>query len=222
MNDVAEAKRLAELGVDTIITDVPRVIADAGAILMLRSVREALRRKYITLEGPHTGQLMGDGDPSAISFDGEVGERGGARYRRLCRHAERSSHGTDAARKRNLFPAGHLVWQVTDPTRASSWTSDGPIGSRPSPMLFWDLENRAGTPVVVCGLSLGALLATHLAATYPERVAGLIAMSNATWLHFPSPGLSLALCDSIKPFGNRFYLPKWALTFASPRPGAST
>jgi len=29
VNDVGEAKRLAELGVDAIITDVPRVIADA-------------------------------------------------------------------------------------------------------------------------------------------------------------------------------------------------
>src|SRR5262249_19942699 len=70
--------------------------------------------------------------------------------------------------------------------------------------------------VVVCGLSLGSLLATHLAATHPEKIAGLIAMSNAVWLRRPSPGLLLEFCDRWKPFNNEFYLPKSSADIREP------
>ena len=44
----------------------------------------------------------------------------------------------------------------------------------------------AGTgPVISAGLSMGALMAAHLAITYPERVAGLVLLANAAWLRSP-------------------------------------
>ncbi len=49
----------------------------------------------------------------------------------------------------------------------------------------------AGTgPVIAAGLSLGSLMAAHLAITYPKRVAGLVMLANAAWLR---PSLAWAL-----------------------------
>lgn len=54
---------------------------------------------------------------------------------------------------------------------------------------------RCHGPTVVAGLSLGALLAVHLAAKFPERVHGLVALAPAVQLHWPFPSLALAtLC----------------------------
>jgi pimeloyl-ACP methyl ester carboxylesterase len=55
---------------------------------------------------------------------------------------------------------------------------------------------------------MGALLAAHLAAEHGDRVAGLIALANATRLCLPSPALELALCELLRPFDNGFYVPK--------------
>jgi carboxylesterase len=73
---------------------------------------------------------------------------------------------------------------------------------------LFELGDRAGTKVIVCGISLGALLATHLAANHPERVSGLIVLANAIHLRFWTPGLVLAVCEKVRPFGNRFYVTK--------------
>lgn len=53
-------------------------------------------------------------------------------------------------------------------------------------------------PVVVAGLSMGALLAFHLAAKHPERTAGVIAMANAVWLRSPWPTLPMRLIDRLR------------------------
>jgi carboxylesterase len=53
-------------------------------------------------------------------------------------------------------------------------------------------------PVVVAGLSMGALLALHLAASHPESSAGVIAMANAVWLSSPWPTLPLRLIDRLR------------------------
>ena len=45
-------------------------------------------------------------------------------------------------------------------------------------------------PVIAVGLSLGSLLAAHVAITYPTRVAGLVMLANAAWL---SPPLAWSL-----------------------------
>src|SRR6478735_5512519 len=53
-------------------------------------------------------------------------------------------------------------------------------------------------PVVVCGLSMGALLALHLAKNHPESSAGVIALSNAMWLRSPWPAWGLKLVDRLR------------------------
>lgn len=52
-------------------------------------------------------------------------------------------------------------------------------------------------PVVVAGLSMGALLALHLAAKYPSTTLGVIAISNAMWLNSPWPSWPLKLIDRL-------------------------
>jgi carboxylesterase len=53
-------------------------------------------------------------------------------------------------------------------------------------------------PVIVAGLSMGALLAFHLAARSPETTAGVIALANAVWLSRPWPTLPLKLVDRLR------------------------
>lgn len=52
-------------------------------------------------------------------------------------------------------------------------------------------------PVVVAGLSMGALLALHLAANHPTTTVGAIAISNAVWLNSPWPTWPLKLIDHL-------------------------
>lgn len=53
-------------------------------------------------------------------------------------------------------------------------------------------------PVVVAGLSMGALLALQLAAAHPQTTAGVIAMANAVWLKSPWPAWGLKLVDLLR------------------------
>ena len=67
--------------------------------------------------------------------------------------------------------------------------------------------------VIVAGLSLGSLLAAHLAATRPERVRGLVMLANAAWLAAPT---SWAL-SAVDRFGlPDFWLPKVTSDIADP------
>ncbi len=66
-------------------------------------------------------------------------------------------------------------------TRFADWT----LGAEGT------FQKFAGTgPVIATGLSLGSLMAAHLAITYPERVSGLVMLANAAWLN---PALAFAL-----------------------------
>ena len=53
-------------------------------------------------------------------------------------------------------------------------------------------------PVVVAGLSMGALLALHLAKNHPTSTQGVIALSNAMWLGSPWPTFGLKLVDRLR------------------------
>ncbi len=46
-------------------------------------------------------------------------------------------------------------------------------------------ELAAAGPVIAAGISMGALLAAHLATAHPERVRGLVMLANAAWLRPP-------------------------------------
>jgi carboxylesterase len=175
--------------------------------MMLRRLRESLLHKYVTLEGPYTGQLKGEGDPSAISVDGEQGRGAVLALHGFAGTPNELRTVTDVAAKRRLFVrAPRLAGHGPNARELLNvgWTD----WVKTATDALFELQDRSGSRVVVCGLSLGSLLATHLAATHPERVAGLVAMSNPTWLRFPSPGLLLEVCDLVKPFDNDFYIPK--------------
>ena len=66
----------------------------------------------------------------------------------------------------------------------------------------------ADGPVVVAGLSMGSLLAFHLAANHPESTLGVIAMANAMWLKSPWPAWALKLADRLRI--PDFWMPKSA------------
>jgi carboxylesterase len=61
---------------------------------------------------------------------------------------------------------------------------------------FLSLAERG--PVVVAGLSMGALLAFHLAAQHPDKTAGVVAMSNAVWLKSPWPVWPMKLVERLR------------------------
>lgn len=60
------------------------------------------------------------------------------------------------------------------------------------------LRLAAQGPVVVAGLSMGALLALQLAAAHPDSTVGVIAMANAVWLKSPWPAWGLKLVDRLR------------------------
>jgi carboxylesterase len=62
---------------------------------------------------------------------------------------------------------------------------------------FDELVGRHG-PVLVAGLSMGALLAVHLASTRADRVLGLVMMANACWLAAPFPAWPLSVIDVLR------------------------
>jgi carboxylesterase len=64
-------------------------------------------------------------------------------------------------------------------------------------------------PVIVAGLSMGSLLAFHLAANHPETTVGLLALSNAMWLRRPWPTWPLKLVDRLR-------LPDFWMTKSAP------
>lgn len=63
-------------------------------------------------------------------------------------------------------------------------------------------------PVIVAGLSMGALLALKLAARHPGTTAGVVAMANAVWLRSPWPAWGLKLARHLRL--PDFWMPKSA------------
>ena len=51
-------------------------------------------------------------------------------------------------------------------------------------------ELATAGPVIACGISMGSLMAAHLAIMHPERVHGLVLLANAAWLR-PTLGTAL-------------------------------
>jgi carboxylesterase len=180
----------------------------------------ALARHLVILDEGPSRHLVGEGDPSPISIDGDPG-----RPRVLALHGfagtpREVSVVTDMAARLGLTARaprlpGHTA-DVRDLMNVGwrDWVEAASAA-------FRELADPPDGRVVVSGLSLGALLATHLAATYPERVAGLVVLANAGWLHWSSPKLPLWLCEKFKPFGNRFYIPKNGADIRDPKARAA-
>ncbi len=71
-----------------------------------------------------------------------------------------------------------------------------------------------GAPSIVVGLSLGSLLATHLAVTQSSKVRGLVLLANAFWLKSPFPAWPLGAVSRLGL--PDFRLPKVAADIADP------
>lgn len=156
------------------------------------------------------GRLIGPGDPSAIFVEGSA-------------PAILGIHGfggtplevglvADVARtlgRRAHLPLlpGHGT-HADDLSRArwEDWTA--------AVEAALDRISAPGEPCVVVGLSLGSLLATHLAVTHPERVSALVLLSNAFWLTAPFPAWALRAVDALGL--PDFRLPKVAADIADP------
>ena len=61
-------------------------------------------------------------------------------------------------------------------TRFSDWV-------RGAEEVYQELAPRG--PVIATGISMGSLMAAHLAIAHPERVSGLVLLANAAWLRRP-------------------------------------
>lgn len=139
------------------------------------------------------GALMGVGDPSPIRVAGAepavlaIHGFGGtpleielvvdvARELGLRAHAPLlPGHGTHA---RELAKTGFREW-----ARGAEEALDSVV--------------RPGSPAIVFGLSLGSLLAAHLAATRPSDVRALGMLANATRLSSPFPDWALRAVDRL-------------------------
>lgn len=174
---------------------------------MLRERLVALHKRFITLEDGRYGRLVGTGDASAIRVDGSA-QRGGLiafhgfagtpnEVRLLTDVAVRLGLSARAPRLAGHDDHVHNLMKV-------GW-DDWVAGATSA---LFELSDATNGRVVVAGLSMGALLAAHLAAHHPARVAGLIALANATRLRMPSPALMLCFCELVRPFDNKFYVPK--------------
>ncbi len=75
-------------------------------------------------------------------------------------------------------------------------------------------ELASGGPVIVAGLSMGSLLAAHLAATRSDQVRGLALLANALWLGWPFPTLALDLVKALRI--PDFSMPKAGADIADP------
>ena len=168
---------------------------------------EALARRVFTFEENERQGLVGRGDPSSIAIEGDEARPAVLAFHGFAGTPKELRVVADAASRMGLAArvprlAGHTD-NVRDlmNVRWEDWVAE-------ARRLLDELGRRKSGKVVVAGLSLGALIATHLAAIEPAKVAGLIVLGHATWLHFTSFALPLRVCERLDLFENRFYLPK--------------
>jgi len=174
---------------------------------MLTERFAAFEKRFVTLADGCYGRLVGTGDPSAIRVEGAKGRGGLLAFHGFAGTPNEVRILTDAAVHCGLAARAPRLAGHDDDVRHLMKVGWDAWVSGASAALF-ELADATARRVVVAGLSMGALLAAHLAARYPAHVAGLIVLSNATRLRFPSPGLELGICEWLQPLHNDFYVPK--------------
>jgi carboxylesterase len=153
--------------------------------------------------------LVGQGDPGPIAIEG--------RSPRLL--AFHGFGGTPAEVALVAAVARELGLGASAPLLPGHGTSVADLAGRRWPDWVAAAEaaleqiTPAGERAIVSGLSLGSLLAAHLAATRPERVAALVMLANAAWLAAPS-SWALAMVDRLGL--PDFWLPKPTSDIADP------
>jgi carboxylesterase len=174
---------------------------------MLRARYAAFGKRFITLEDGRYGRLVGTGDPSAIRIEGTAGQGGLIAFHGFAGTPNEVRTLTEVASRLGLSARAPRLAGHDDDVRnlmKVGW-DDWVLAATAE---LFELYEATARRVVVAGLSMGALLAAHLAAEHPERVAGLIVFANAIRLRLPSPALVLRLFEMLRPFGNVFYVPK--------------
>jgi carboxylesterase len=153
--------------------------------------------------------LVGQGDPSPITIEG--------RSPRLL--AFHGFGGTPRDVALLAAAARELGLGARAPLLPGHGTSVRDLARRRWPEWALAADNlleeatAAGERAVVAGLSLGSLVAAHLAATRADRVVALVMLANAAWLAAPS-SWALAVVDR---FGlPDFLLPKPTSDIADP------
>jgi carboxylesterase len=166
-----------------------------------------LRREFVALEGTSQGRLKGQGNPAAIGFEGSPG-RGGilalhgfAGTPNEVRLLLEAGRRVGMAGSAPLLPGHGTHARDLQHRSLSEWLAAAEAS-------FEELYRRVQAPIVVGGLSLGALLAIQLAATRKDRVCGLVAVSTALKISPLWPGLPLRFLERLPIHGNEFYLPK--------------
>jgi carboxylesterase len=174
---------------------------------MLRRRLAALGKRFISLEDGRYGRLLGTGDPSAIRVAGALGHGGLLAFHGFAGTPNEVRVLTDVATRLELSArAPRLAGHDSDVRNLMKVGWDDWVAGATTAL--FELCEATGRRAVVAGLSMGALLAAHLAAEHADRVAGLIALANATRLRLPSPALMLGICEMLRPFDNGFYVPK--------------
>lgn len=156
------------------------------------------------------GDLRGDGDPAPLRVDGNgpavLAIHGfGGTPQEVALVVEAAQAAGLAAHAPLLAGHGTTVAALA----ASRW-EDWAESAEQALKSVTQEHDRA----IVVGLSLGSLLATHLALSRPERVVALGLLANAFWLMSPFPSWALAAVDR---FGiPDFSLPKVTADIADP------
>lgn len=96
----------------------------------------------------------------------------------------------------SLLPGHGSTLQALSRSRWKDW--------RESAQAALDEHASDNDPVIVCGVSMGALLALDLAAKHPSRVRAVVALAPALRLSWPFPSLALKLYCGLG-------LPDWKL-----------
>jgi carboxylesterase len=128
----------------------------------------------LSAEAPPPIHIAG-GVPGVVAFHGFGGT---TREVELC--AEVAEEVGLAALARSLPGHGSHARDLAK-TRFADWV----IGAESA----YEELAKAG-PVIAAGISMGSLLAAHLAIAHPDRVRGLVLLANAAWLR---PPLAFAL-----------------------------
>jgi carboxylesterase len=168
---------------------------------------EALARRVLTFEERERKGLVGSGDPSPIAIDGDEARPAVLAFHGFAGTPKELRVVADAAARAGLAVRVPRLTGHTDNIRDlmnvtwEDWVAE-------ARGLVDELARRKNGKVIVAGLSLGALIATHIAANEPTKVAGLVVLGHATWLHFTSFALPLLAFERLELFDNRFYLPK--------------
>jgi carboxylesterase len=177
------------------------------SLRMLDRLRNRLRREFVTLEGRYGGGLKGQGDPTAIHVDGVPGRGGVLALHGFAGTPNEVRMLVEAGRRLGmegcapLLPGHGTHARDLQHRNLSEWLSAAEES-------FDELHRHVAVPVWVGGLSLGALIAIHLAATRADRVRGLVLISTALKIQRPWPGLPLHVLERFPVRGNEFYLPK--------------